>query len=78
MDRAADNHYPTSSLEEIKQLTVPSIAAKICVLFLWATVPILEQAFEVIKAWGFKYKSGMVWVKDKEATGYWSRGKHEH
>ena len=41
MDRAADNHYPMSALEEIKALAVASIAARDCVLFLWATVPML-------------------------------------
>jgi N6-adenosine-specific RNA methylase IME4 len=57
MDRAAENHYPTSSLAEIKALDVKSIVAADCVLFLWATVPMLPQALEVMKAWGFEYKS---------------------
>ena len=35
MDRAADNHYPTSPLEEIKALSVLSLAAPDCVLFHW-------------------------------------------
>jgi N6-adenosine-specific RNA methylase IME4 len=78
MDRAADNHYPTQGLEAIKALDVASIAARDCVLFLWTTAPMLEQAFEVIKAWGFTYKSNLVWVKDRQATGYWARGQHEH
>ena len=77
MDRAADNHYPTSALEEIKALAVASIAAPDCVLFLWATVPMLPQAHEVMPAWGFAYKSNLVWVKDRVGTGYWSRNKHE-
>ena len=56
MDRAADNHYPTMTLDEIKALDVPSIAAEDCVLFLWATAPMLPQALEVMTAWGFTYK----------------------
>lgn len=75
MDRAADNHYPTMMLEEIKQLDVP--AAKSCVLFLWATVPMLPQALEVMVAWGFEYKSHLVWDKKKIGTGYWNRNRHE-
>jgi N6-adenosine-specific RNA methylase IME4 len=63
MDRAADNHYPTQSIGDIATLPVPSIAAKDCVLFLWVTVPFLEQSFAVMKAWGFTYKSSYVWVK---------------
>jgi N6-adenosine-specific RNA methylase IME4 len=57
---------------------VRAIAAKDAVLFLWATVPALLQAIETLEAWGFTYKSNLVWVKDKIGTGYWSRNKHEH
>jgi len=74
---SADNHYPTSVLEEIKARDVPSICADDCVLWLWATVPMLPHALEVMKAWGFKYVSNFVWVKDKAGTGYWSRNQHE-
>jgi N6-adenosine-specific RNA methylase IME4 len=77
MDRAADNHYPTSPLDEIKRLDVPSIAAKDSALFLWSTVPMLPQALEVMAAWGFAYKSCFTWLKDRAGTGYWSRNKHE-
>jgi N6-adenosine-specific RNA methylase IME4 len=77
MDRAADNHYPTSSLEEIKARDVSSITADDCVLFLWATVPMLVEALDVMAAWGFTYKSHFAWIKDRIGTGYWSRNKHE-
>lgn len=77
MDRAADNHYPTSALNEIRGRDVPSIAADDCVLFLWATVPMMPQAFEVMTAWGFQYVSQFVWVKDRVGTGYWNRNRHE-
>jgi N6-adenosine-specific RNA methylase IME4 len=71
MDRAADNHYPTMTVDEIKARGVPSIAAKDSVLFLWATVPMLPQALEVMKAWGFEYKSCVTWAKGRLGTGYW-------
>jgi len=77
MDRAADNHYPTSPLDVIKARPVASIAADDCVLFLWATAPMLPQALEVMAAWGFAYVSQAVWVKDRVGTGYWFRNKHE-
>lgn len=77
MDRAADNHYPTSATNVITSRDVASIAADDCALFLWATVPMLLQALEVMRAWGFEYKSQMVWVKDRWGTGYWFRNKHE-
>lgn len=77
LDRAADNHYPTSCTEVIAARDVPSIAAPDCVLFLWATIPMLPQAIVVMGAWGFDYKSHYAWGKDKAGTGYWTREKHE-
>ena len=77
LDRSADNHYPTSVLGEIMALGVPSIAAEDCVLWLWATVPMLPQALAVMDAWGFAYKSHLVWQKDRVGTGYWFRNQHE-
>jgi N6-adenosine-specific RNA methylase IME4 len=75
MDRAAENHYPTMALDEIKALAVP--AAKDAVLFLWATAPMLPDALRVIEAWGFKYRSHFIWAKPKAGTGYWARNQHE-
>lgn len=77
MDRSADNHYPTSATDSIAARKVPDIAAKDSVLFLWATVPMIRDALKVMKAWGFEYKSQMVWVKDRVGTGYWFRNQHE-
>lgn len=74
---SADNHYDTSPLEEIKSRDVESISAKDCVLFLWATAPMMPQALEVMWAWGFEYKSQCVWRKSKPGTGYWFRNQHE-
>jgi N6-adenosine-specific RNA methylase IME4 len=77
LDRAADNHYPCSSIEAIKARRVGDIAAQDCALFLWATVPLLPAALDVMAAWGFAYKSHCVWRKDRDGTGYWFRNAHE-
>lgn len=77
MDRAADNHYPTSPTVEIAMRDVGSIAATDCVLFLWATVPMLLDALFSMQAWGFTYKSHVVWDKVRAGTGYWFRNQHE-
>jgi N6-adenosine-specific RNA methylase IME4 len=77
MDRAAENHYPTSVIEEIATLPVSNIAAADCALFLWATVPCLEHALVVMRSWSFTYKSQFVWVKNKIGLGFWNRNKHE-
>lgn len=77
MDRAAENHYPTSCTEVIASRDVPSIAARDCVLFLWATQPMLPQALLVMAAWGFDYKTHLIWKKPHPITGYWFRSVHE-
>ncbi len=76
-DRSADNHYPCSSLDAIKARPVAGIAAEDCLLLLWATQPMLPQALEVMAAWGFAYRSHLIWAKDRPGTGYWSRNQHE-
>jgi len=70
-------HYGVSTLEEIKARDVPSISAKDCVLFLWAIVPMLPHALEVMKAWDFKYVSHCIWDKEITGTGYWFINQHE-
>lgn len=75
MDRAADNHYQTMTLEDICALPVP--AANDAVLFLWRTGPMCEEGVEVMKAWGFRTKSEWIWGKDRAGTGYWGRNRHE-
>lgn len=63
------------NIDAICSLEVP--AAKDCVLYLWATAPLLPEALRVIEAWGFKYKSCAVWDKEVLGMGYWFRGQHE-
>ena len=71
-------HYSVMSLADICALPVADLAAESSVLFLWTTAPCLEQAFEVLTAWGFKYRSGLVWDKELVGMGHWVRGQHEH
>lgn len=77
MDRAADNHYPTSPTDDICARPVANITAKDCVLFLCATAPMLPDALRVMSAWGFTYKSHLIWRKPHVGTGYWFRNGHE-
>jgi N6-adenosine-specific RNA methylase IME4 len=84
MDRHAANHYPVSedahTPEEIVKRTADrfACAAADCVLFMWATVPYLAVALEVMRLRGFRYVSNYTWGKDRSATGHWNRNKHEH
>jgi N6-adenosine-specific RNA methylase IME4 len=61
--------------QEICELQIPT--SENAVLFLWATNPLLEDALQVMKAWGFQYKTNIVWVKDKFGIGFYVRGQHE-
>ncbi len=70
-----DSHYSTMSMEALCNLKIPS--AENAVLFLWTTNAQLENAFTLLKAWGFMYKSHLVWVKNRFGTGSYFRGQHE-
>jgi len=73
-----DLHYPTMTNEEIANLPIKNITTENAILFLWATNPLLKEALKVIEAWGFKYKTNMVWIKDKFTYyGFYCYGKHE-
>jgi len=66
----AARHYPLMDVESIKALPVAAIADENCMLFLWATFPTLPNALEVIKAWGFTYKTlGFSWIKTNKKNG---------
>lgn len=71
-------HYDTMLLKEIKVLPIDDWAAKNCVLYLWATPPLLPEAFEVMKAWGFEYKTCGTWDKEWIAKGFWFRQQNEY
>lgn len=75
--RSAVNHYAVMRLEEIKALPIARVAHEDSLLFLWATSPMLPEALAVMQAWGYAYRSGAVWTKDKQGLGYWFRGQHE-
>lgn len=60
----ADQQYNTMDMEDLKKLPVDTIADDDCILFMWATFPNLQQALDLIKAWGFKFKTvAFVWEK---------------
>ena len=83
--RSAESHYPTMSIEDIKALPVSQLAAKDCILFLWITFPLLQEAWSIMEAWGFTYKTvAFVWVKQCRKSenlflgmGYWTRSNAE-
>ena len=68
--RSPEAHYDCMTLADIKALPVADWAADDCVLLLWTTDPLLEKAFDVIRAWGFIYKTvGFYWAKLNKGNG---------
>jgi N6-adenosine-specific RNA methylase IME4 len=64
-----ERHYATMALDDIKSLPVGDLAASDCVLFMWAIDPMLPQAIEVGRAWGFTYKTvAFYWAKERRVT----------
>ena len=75
-NRKIENQYPTMTVDEICKMELPKISDN-CLLLMWATAPKLLEALQVIKSWGFNYKTHSVWDKQKIGMGYWFRGQHE-
>jgi N6-adenosine-specific RNA methylase IME4 len=81
--RHPSNHYQTSSdahtAEEIVRRTAERFACadEHCILWMWATIPHLAIALDVMRLRGFEYRSHYIWNKDRIITGYWSRARHE-
>jgi N6-adenosine-specific RNA methylase IME4 len=62
--RTPDRHYDQMTIDDIKALPVAPLAADNCALMLWGTWPDLPEVLDVIRAWGFEYKTAaLVWVK---------------
>jgi N6-adenosine-specific RNA methylase IME4 len=84
-DKSPEKHYSCMSLSDIISLPVGDLAKDDAVLLMWVVDPLLDQAFKVIDAWGFKYKTvGFTWAKTNRTKmgfftglGYWTRGNPE-
>jgi N6-adenosine-specific RNA methylase IME4 len=68
------NRYGTMSLETIKALPVPMIVEGVAHLYLWVPNALLPDALSVMAAWGFTYKSNIVWHKVRKDGGPDGRG----
>ncbi len=68
------SRYGTMSLAEIKALPVASVLAETAHLYLWVPNALLPEGLETLKAWGFEYKSNIVWHKIRKDGGPDGRG----
>ncbi len=85
MNSSVTDHYNVMSIDDICNLPVKDIAAENSILFMWVTLPKLNEFMKVVNAWGFEYKTtAFVWVKkNKKADsffmglGRWTRANPE-
>ena len=75
---AAENHYRTLTLDTICNEPIKQLGAEKAHLHLWTTNAFLREAFDVIRAWGFQYKSCLVWIKPQLGMGNYWRVSHEY
>ena len=77
--RSPENNYPVMDLDEIKAfgIEIEKIANKDCILFMWITAPKLNWMNDVLQAWGFDYKTNLIWDKIKPNMGHYSSVRHE-
>jgi N6-adenosine-specific RNA methylase IME4 len=84
-EKSPDKHYKCMGITSIQNLDIKNICDDNCVLLMWVTFPCLEQAFSVIKSWGFTYKTNaFTWVKKNKKSdslfwgmGYYTRSNAE-
>lgn len=78
------NRYSTMKLEDIKKLPISEVADEKCHLYLWVPNALLPDGLAVMKAWGFEYKSNIIWEKvrkdgmpDGRGVGFYFRNVTE-
>lgn len=78
------NRYETMTLDEIKRIPVADVTAEKCHLYLWIPNALLPQGLEVMEAWGFEYKTNIIWEKvrrdgmpDGRGVGFYFRNVTE-
>lgn len=77
--RGADRHYPLMKTSDIMNLGI-DLSQHVDAsahLYLWVTNNFLIDGLKVMQAWGFTYKTNIVWVKDRFGLGQYFRGRHE-
>ena len=78
------HHYETMTFEDIKNMDIKGMSEDNCHLYLWVTNPFLQEGFELLKKWGFKYKQTITWIKTYKSgdpimgLGYYFRVCTEH
>ena len=75
--RGAARHYPLMTLDQIKAMPVKDLSEENAHLYLWIPNGLLQEGLDVIKAWGFTYRSMLTWAKPRLSLGVYIRNSSE-
>ena len=75
--RGAARHYPLMTLDQIKAMPVKDLSEENAHLYLWIPNGLLQEGLDVIKAWGFPYRSMLTWAKPRLSLGVYIRNSSE-
>lgn len=71
--------YDVMKTQDLCDLPIKDICAEDCILFMWVTMPKLNECFDLMKSWGFKYSTcGFTWIKKNKkntSTNFWGMGR---
>jgi len=72
--KSASRHYSLMTMDEMKALPVNQLATDHCALVMWAVQPMIPEAIDLMKAWGFRYKTMGTWAKQSSTGRKWAFG----
>ena len=75
--RGASNHYELMTLDRIKAMPIKELCAENAHLYLWIPNGLLQEGLDVIKAWGFTFRSPIYWIKPRLGLGNYIRNASE-
>lgn len=75
-DSTVDLQYQTMTNEELLNFPINDFADKDCILFMWVTVPKLVFGIDLLRHWGFDYKTSLVWIKQYNKRGGHGQGTY--
>ena len=75
--RGASSHYALMPLDRIKAMPVADLCEENSHLYLWIPNGLLQEGLDVIKAWGFTFRSPIYWIKPRLSLGNYIRNASE-
>lgn len=67
-------HYDCMSVEDLARMPVGDLAMPDCGMLMWATAPMLPEGIDLMRRWGFTFKSAAAWAKQSSTGQKWAFG----